>query len=345
MRFLAWLAAWLSPLLTLAESQPPIAFPQLDLPTARVVISRNTNATQAFQAQLPQIKTMVAQGLTVLTGKSSTQNAWKSLLSTQDIIGIKVFSLPGPNSGTRLEVVAAVVESLLTAGFQPQNLIIWDKKKSDLRNAGFVDLAAQYGIRTEGSADAGYDENAFYETSLLGNLVFGDAEFGLENEGVGRKSFVSRLVTKEITRIINIPPLLNHNRAGVTGTLYSLAIGSVDNTLRFERSPTQLAVAVPELYALPELSDRVALNIVDALVCQYQGEQRSLLHYSTTLNELRFSTDPVALDILSLTELEHQRQRAKVAKGIKNIELYHNASLLELGVSNPTYIRVEVAPE
>jgi len=54
--------------------------------------------------------------------------------------------------------------------------------------------------------------------------------------------------------------------------------------------------AVPEIYALPVLSDRVALNIVDALICQYQGEERSLLHYTAALNQLRFSRDPVALE-------------------------------------------------
>src|SRR5262249_44605487 len=148
------------------------------------------------------------------------------------------------------------------------------------------------------------------------------------------KSFVSKLVTQQITRIINITPLLNHNRAGVSGNLYGLAFGSVDNFSRFEVDPERLANAVPDIYGLTNLFDHVVLNITDALICQYEGSERSLLHYSATLNQIRLSRDAVALDVLSLQELERQRTGAK-SPNIKNhLELYSNASLIELGVSD-----------
>src|SRR5262249_49447092 len=157
-----------------------------------------------------------------------------------------------PNSGTRPAVVAAVVEGLLAAGLPPTNIIVWDKQTTDLRLAGYFDLAARYGIRVAGSAQTGYDEKAFYDTALLGNLVWGDLEFGRKGTGIGRKSFVSKLVSQEMTKIINISPLLNHNLAGVSGNLYSLAIGSVDNLTRFESDPNRMATAIPEIYALKE---------------------------------------------------------------------------------------------
>ena len=135
-----------------------------------------------------------------------------------------------------------------------------------------------------------------------------------EGEGVGRRSFFSKLITQQVTKLMVISPLLNHNVAGVTGNLYSLSLGCVDNTLRFEATPGQLAEAVPEIYAELTFTRPIALNIVDALICQYEGQQRSLLHYATVLNELRFSFDPVALDVLSLRELEHQR----VAAGLEH---------------------------
>ncbi|HTD87763.1 MAG TPA: DUF362 domain-containing protein, partial [Candidatus Binatia bacterium] len=111
-----------------------------------------------------------------------------------------------------------------------------------------------------------------------------------------------------MTKIIQLTPLLNHNTAGVCGNLYSLAMGSVDNTARFEGETRQMATAVPEIYALEALGDKVVLSIVDALICQYQGEEQGLLHYSIALNELRLSKDPLALDILSLQELDWQRR-------------------------------------
>jgi hypothetical protein len=195
-----------------------------------------------------------------------------------------------------------------------------------------------------GSTDTGYDEETFYDTPLLGNLVWGDVEFGRKGEGIGRKSFVSRLVSGRITKIINVTPLINHNQAGVCGNLFSLALGSVDNTRRFELDRGRLATAVPELYALPVLGDRVVLNVVDALVCQYAGEERSLLHYSAVLNQLRFSRDPVALDVLSIQELHDQRATTQAPPANANLELYRNASLLELGVSDLKKIDVIRAP-
>ena len=308
---------------------------------ARVLIASDPAATDAFLARPEVVRGMVERGITHFTGKTNSAQAWLSLVSTQDVVGIKVYSLPGPNSGTRTAVVAAVVEGLLGAGLAPNHIVIWDKQATDLRLANYFDLATRYGVRVESSAQAGYDLTNYYDTPIIGTLVWGDVEFGQKGPGVGRKSFVSKLVSREITKIINIPPLLNHNLAGVSGNLYSLAMGSVENVARFEADPGRLATAVPEIYALPALSDRVVLNIVDALICQYEGGERGLLHYSAALNELRFGKDPVALDVLSLQELDRQREAAKAPAVKANFDLYGNASLLELGISDLKRIDVE----
>ena len=117
--------------------------------------------------------------------------------------------------------------------------------------------------------------------------------------------------------------------------------GSVDNVVRFEAGGERLAKAVPEIYALPVLSDHVVLNITDALICQYEGGERGLLHYSATLNQLRFSRDPVALDVLSVAELERQRRAAHAPESKPNLTLYEIAALLELGVNDPKRIDLE----
>ncbi len=285
---------------------------------------------------------MIDRGITNLLHKAQVSEAWRSLISTQDVVGIKVFSLPGPNSGTRPAVVEGVIQSLLEAKLPPKHIVIWDRQLTDLRLAGFGELAQRYGVRLAGSLQAGYDEHAFYETALLGNLVYGDLEFSKKGPGVGRKSYLTKLVTQDINKIINITPLLNHNSAGVSGNLYSLAIGSVDNVLRFESDPDRLATAVPEIYGLTNLSDHVVMNITDALICQYQGGEKALLHYSTKLDQLRFSQDPVALDVLSIKELEKQRRSADSQLVKPNIELYQNAALLELGIGDTNRIDVEI---
>ncbi len=336
------LCSWVMALLSPWAGAAPADF--ATAARARVVITHDAEATDAFQPRPEKVRALVNDGITHLTRRPTVAEAWRSLISTQDIIGIKVLSAPGANSGTRPAVVAAVVEGLLEARVPAQRIIIWDKHWADLRQAGYVDLARRYGVRVESSQLAGYDPTNYYAAPLVGQLIWGDLEFQSKGEGVGRKSFLSKLVSREITKIINITPMLNHNSAGVSGNLYSLAIGSVDNSLRFEADPARLAEAVPEIYARPVLGDRVALNIVDALVCQYQGEQRSLLHYSVILNEIRFSTDPVALDVLSNLELSRQRQAARIASPTNSATLFENAALLELGVSEPAAITVERIP-
>jgi hypothetical protein len=310
---------------------------------------KNPEATDAFVPRPEIIRRMVDRGITRLTGKPTVIEAWRNIITgsgsipTNEVIGLKVFAAPGPNSGTRPAVVAAVVEGLLAAGVASNHIVIWDRQEDDLRRAGFFDLVRRYGVRVAGSAQAGYDEEKYYDKPYIGNLVWGDLEFGKKGEGIGRRSFFSKLVTQQITKIINITPLLNNNDTGVCGNLYSLALGGVDNIVRFESDRERLAEAVPELYAKPELSDRVVLNITDALICQYEGSERGLLHYSATLNQLRFSRDPVALDVLSIQELVHQRQLANAAEVKPNLDLYSNAALLELGVNEPKRIQVENA--
>jgi hypothetical protein len=310
-------------------------------PPSRVVIVEDHKATDSFRPRADRVAAMVDRGLTNLTSKPSAREAWLSLVSTQDIVGIKVYSNPGPNSGTRPAVAGAVAQGLIAAGLPPTNIIVWDYSEPELRQAGFFELVDQLGIRVAASAKAGYDETNYYDTPLIGNLAYGDSEFEKKGAGIGRKSFVSKLVSRGMTRIINLTPLLNHNDAGVCGNLYGLAFGSVDNTMRFEGEPGRLATAVPEIYALPTLGDRVVLNIVDALICQYEGGQSGLLHYSTILNQLRFSRDPVALDMLSIKELDRQRRNAHAPNVRPNLELYRNAALLELGVSEVSKMQIE----
>ncbi len=316
----------------------PVKAPPVE---ARVVVASAEGALESFTPQPEIVRGLVRSGLLKLTGKPDERAAWLSLVSTQDIIGIKVLTAPGRYSGTRKEVVAGIIEGLRDAGIAPGNIVIWDRYLVDLQLGGYADLASRYGVRMEGSVAAGWDEKTFYESSILGKPVFGDLEFDKKGDTVGRNSFMSKLVSGRLTKLISVAPMLNHNTVGVSGHLCSLAMGSVDNTLRFENEAVRMAVAVPEIYNMPQLADRLVLAVTDALLCQYQGESRTLLHYSAVLNELRFSRDPVALDALSVQELELQRELAKVPSKKEKLEVYTNAQLLELGIADPKKIKIE----
>ena len=94
---------------------------------------------------------------------------------------------------------------------------------------------------------------------------------------------------------------------------------------------------------MSSLSDHVILNITDALIGQYQGEQMSLLHYSTELNQIWFSKDPVALDVLSIQELDRERMAARIEPAFDNPQLYQNAAVyLQLGIADLQRIHLDV---
>ena len=306
----------------------------------RVLVVENPAATVSFVPQPDPIRRMIENGIVSFTGRPDEKSAWLSLVSTNDKIGIKVYSTSGA-SGTRRAVVEAIAQGLINAGIPPKQITIWDRRLADLRQAGWFDLAERLGVRVAGAMEAGFDEKQFYETALLGKLVYGDHEFGKKSDAAGRRSFLSSLVTSNMTKIINVPPLLNHNLAGVVGCLHGLALGSVDNTLRFEADPDRLATAIPEIFALEPIADHLVLNIVDALISQYQGEERTLLHYSAAMNELWFSRDPVALDVLSIAELSNQRRTADAPPLRGSTEIFSNAALLDLGTADRSRFRIE----
>jgi hypothetical protein len=314
-------------------------------PAVRVVVLQGENLLDAFLPDDERVDAAFNRGLTFFTQTNSVSDAWHMLVATNDTVGIKVFSEPGPLSGTRPAVVAAIVRGLLAAGLPPGQIIIWDKRAGDLRAAGFFSLGGKLGVRVAGAAEAGYDTNSFYlpDSPVIGMLVWGDLEFGRTNKdfSTGKKSFVSNLVSRQMTKIISVAPLLNENAAGVCGHFFSLAIGSVDNTRRFEGAADRLAVALPEIDALPVIGDRVVLHVTDALLAQYQGGPAGFLQFSTVRNELWFGHDPVALDTLALKELMRERRFVGAPPMPTNFAIYTNAVLLQLGVNDPSRIQVE----
>lgn len=332
-------ACWTSGAAAAETASPGVGSSPSRPPTrAKVVVVDDSAATVAFRPQLEILERMFARGLTNLTGQATVTQAWAVLLATNDVVGIKVHSSPGPISGTRPVVVEALARSLLSAGVATNRLLIWDKHLVHLRLGGFTDLGERFNIRVAAASESGWDTNHFYESPVVGTQIWGDQEFGRDGPAVGRRSYVSELVSREMTRIISVAPLLNHNLAGTSGHLLGLSFGSVDNALRFASDPANLAVAVPEIYALPILGDRVVLNITDALLAQYSGEQRMLLHYSGILNQVWFSRDPVALDVLAILELERQRRIDLAPPAKADLTLYRNATVVEIGVSDTNRI-------
>ena len=308
----------------------------------RVVEVGDSGLQNAFLADDAKVAAAFDSGLLALTGAADVPAAWRALVRTNDAVGVKVFSAPGALSGTRPAVAAAVVRGLIAAGVPPARITVWDRRAADLRAAGFFEFTEKFGVRVAGAVEAGYETTNFYlpESPVVGALVWGDSEFGRKGEGLGKKSYVSKLLAP-MTRIISIVPVVDEPAAGACGHLYGLALGAVDNTRRFEGDADRLAVALPEICALPGLADRLALCVTDGLLVQYQGGPASSIQFSAVRDRLWLARDPVALDALARRELADARRAAGIAEPPGGGELGTNAALLQLGVNDLARIRVE----
>ena len=304
-----------------------------------VLIAEHPDSMDQYHPNAEVVGQMFQSLLLATTGESTVSEAWAHFILPDDRVGFKILSEPGRLSGTRPAVVEAVISSLLSTGFPPDQVVIWDRRLGSLMATGYQDLAQKLRVKLAGAQDAGYDDSVFHEAPLVGSLVFGDHEFGKDGEGVGRRSFVSNLVTQELTRLIVIHPMLNHYLGGVHGNLVGLVAASVDNFHRFLIGGTQYYQAVPEIFAMEALYDKLAFVLCDGLICQYQGEDRGFLQYSNLLHRLMIGVDPVAMDVLSFGELSRLRHSADLPVDEKIRLLYENAQLLELGMADSQKIR------
>lgn len=312
-------------------------------PPNAIIIITNANATRGFEPNRVTVRQMIETGLCRLTGTDKVEHAWTNFITGNDTLGIKVCTRPGPICGTRVELVAALVESILSTGLvPPTNIIVWDRDGRDLAMAGFIKLNERYGVVVDSARGAGFDTNVFYQSSILGALVWGDTEFDLARSDRGRNSYLTRLLTSRITKLIVVSPMVYHRQVGVTGCLWHLAMDSVDNTIRFANDPERLNVAVPEICAMPEIADRLVLAMYDALIWQYESGPLELPHYSKIMNQIWLSRDCVALDALAAASMNALRHRLGLPGFDPGGTLFANAALMQLGSTDTNHIQTLV---
>ena len=278
---------------------------------SRVVIVRDPRAVEFYTPQVDRVTRMIDRAVVALTGAADAAAAWRGLVKPEDVVGIKINSLPGPAMGTRHEVVDVVVESLQRAGVAARNIIIWDRSDENLSAAGWELRESGKGPLCMGTLpNVGWDSRVFYQVPQVGKVIWGDLEFG-ERE-ISDRSYYSRLVTERVTKLINIPVLMDNKYVGVSGCLHNIAMGSVDNNRRFQTENLHYDAGISEICARPPLREKLVLNIFDALVGQYAGGPAFQPQATWTPAEIWLSRDPVALDALALEAIDKRRKAARV---------------------------------
>jgi len=91
-----------------------------------------------------------AAGLEELTGERTLANAWSSLVSPDDVVGIKINCLGAPRISSSLASIAETIAGLKSAGVRENAIIVWDRMDRDFRKTGLVLNRSTTGVRVEG---------------------------------------------------------------------------------------------------------------------------------------------------------------------------------------------------
>jgi Domain of unknown function (DUF362) len=291
------------------------------LPTPSVVfVAHNPDAVSEFQVNSQIVHAMVDHLVLAVTGQPDVAKAWSSLVSPHDIVGIKISAVGGELFTTHREVTNAIVDGLVAAGLSRNSIIVWDRSLGGITEAGYRPRSDGYQLKSIAPRD-GYDPKAIFSAPVLGKLIWGDLEYKAEpgktvplsdTQNTSNISHFSRIISSEVTKIINVPVMSNTEVNGIAGCLYNVTIPNVDNWRRFAQNTGFGAASIAEIYSHPLVGKKVVLNLMDGLVAQYAGGPESQPFFSEHHATLYASKDPVALDAVALKKLEEWRKRGSL---------------------------------
>jgi hypothetical protein len=318
-RFLFVAVALLS--LPLRAAEPP-STPALP-PVSIIYSSQDSAALTQLEENAAVTRRMVDRLIRAVTGQTDSVKAWRSLVSPADRVGIKVSAAGGRYFSSHRGVVEAILDGLEQAGIPRSKVIIWDRDLNDLRDAGFTRQKGGYQV---GSVPpiTGYDRTAPFTAPVLGKLIWGDASFADKQSAskLGKKipeadqlsstSFLAAVLSKQVTKVINVPVLSDEAGCGVAGALYNMTVPNLDNWRRFTQTEGDAASGLLDIYADERIGGKVVLTIMDALLAQYAAGPRFNPNYSFAHHTLYASKDPIALDAHAFRLIEGWRKESKL---------------------------------
>ncbi len=304
------------------------------------------------------IDAMFESGMRSLTGQSADRS-FPQFFQPSDVVGIKVNPVGPGLISTRVELVEAVVAWLARNGLPKKNIVIWDRFDYMLTDAGFtterfpgcrveglqtMDEAAAEGksqdnsrwLRPDGThvSTGNFDLDAYYWAD-----VEAPQDLAYLNQHVynGKYSYFGKLLTRGLTKFINIPVFKNTGNA-ISMATKNIGYGAVCNTNRLHK-PLFLDVCV-EVPAFPAVRDKMVLNITDGLRAQYEGGPGPEAKFTYLYNTLFFATDPFALDLVCHNILVEKRKSmgVKVNEHPRFTDYFRYAEKLGLGIADPARI-------
>jgi hypothetical protein len=291
------------------------------LPDRSIVYSASDpSAIKDYRTNPAVVRSMVNRLVLGVTGQPDLARAWGSLVSPNDKVGIKISAAGGELFTTHRDVVNAIVDGLVAAGHPRGSIVVWDRALGGIKEAGYDPETEGYRLKSITPRD-GYDPNAVFTAPFAGKLIWGDLDYRTDqgtvpilsdDEQTSVVSHFSRIVSSEVTKIINVPVMSDSSMNGLAGCLYNVTIPNIDNWRRFTRATRFGFSGVVDLYNNPVIGKKVVFNLMDGLVAQYAGGPQSQPNYAVHYATLLASKDPVAIDTIALQRIEAWRAKAKL---------------------------------
>lgn len=219
-------------------------------------------------------------------GARDAAAGFRRLFAPSDVVGIKINCLAGRGLSTHVELVEAVIALLVRAGVPADSIVVWDRSDADLRRA-------RYTVRRSGGGPLCFGTNDDYERDPI--------------EAGSVAGCLSRILTRRLTAVINLPILKDHDLAGISGALKNF-YGAIHNPNKYHSDNCNPFVA--DLYAHPAIRGKVRLTIFDALRPQYHGGPAYVPAHTWKLGAVFASLDPVAADATALGIIAGRRRDA-----------------------------------
>jgi hypothetical protein len=252
------------------------------------------------------VREMMARGMHALTGASATPDAWRRFFTPADVVGIKVNCGGYPYVVSAYEIVAEVVRQLTGIGLPLSQIYVYERFQNQLDEVNYAPHLPDGALIVAAERANRNVDNSGYDPA-----VYLEADFFGEDD---TRSNMMRLVSRRLTKIINIPNMKDHGATGVTGCLKNIAYGSFSNVARtHHRGKSHTYSVVGTMAAIEPLRSRTVLQIMDGLRAVWHGgpfaRTRRYVFYP---RQILFGTDPVAIDRLLLDIIDEKRREQGV---------------------------------
>ena len=296
---------------------------------SRVIHPNSPNAfdLESGQANYQVVKTMVDTGICHVTGEPSSVQAWQRIVGPDDRVGIKINCLGRPAFVNNTTLLRVLKEELVAAGVAAQNIIIFDRYASHLTGGGFTIGQQSDGtwLKATDGGGPGYDPKV-------------SQSFAPASGGSQESAPLTKIVTQQITKLINVPIIKNHGGSGVTLALKNYAFGCFQHTGSAHDNNGD--PYTPAMCSNPVIRSKTVLTILDGLKAQYEAGPGGNPQFQWAQNSILMGTDMVAIDFLGAGLINQARQNN--GKGpISNSKISHIFTAAQMGLGRADEAQIE----